>query len=198
MNNFNIDVILLNLIKMLTKRNILLDKNLNKNYKNLLGQKNEENIYNIKYDTSDNICYIMIINGKITSIKKIDGIDNFNSLSKNKHKIFIANIMSSKPYKQLIDTNTEIFFLNDLLIDVTEHELQPKFELLNEEQKKDLLENYDISIKNISKILLLDQISRYYNAKVGDIFRITRPSITAGNSITYRVVIDCSINYLFD
>ena len=198
MNNFNIDVILLNLIKMLTKRNILLDKNLNKNYKNLLGQKNEENIYNIKYDTSDNICYIMIINGKITSIKKIDGIDNFNSLSKNKHKIFIANIMSSKPYKQLIDTNTEIFFLNDLLIDVTEHELQPKFELLNEEQKKDLLENYDISIKNISKILLLDQISRYYNAKVGDIFRITRPSITAGNSITYRFVIDCSINYLFD
>ena len=45
-----IDKILLNVTKMLTERKVLLEKNINKNYENLLKQKNEERIFSIKSD----------------------------------------------------------------------------------------------------------------------------------------------------
>ena len=41
-------------------------------------------------------------------------------------------------------------------------------------------------------------MSRYYNAKVGDIFKIIRPSLTAGKNIFYRKVVLGNINQLFD
>ena len=50
-----IDKILLNLIKMLTERGVLLSKNLDKNYKDLLNQKTEERIFKISSDTNNSI-----------------------------------------------------------------------------------------------------------------------------------------------
>ena len=41
-------------------------------------------------------------------------------------------------------------------------------------------------------------MSRYYLAKLGDIFRIIRPSITAGKNIFYRRVVPGKIDQLFD
>ena len=40
-------------------------------------------------------------------------------------------------------------------------------------------------------------MSRYYNAKVGDIFKIVRAS-KSGNSIFYRRVINGSLDLIFD
>ena len=40
------------------------------------------------------------------------------------------------------------------------------------------------------KIHKSDPISKYYNAQVGDIFRITRPSENSGLTNTYRLVIN--------
>jgi len=41
----------------------------------------------------------------------------------------------------------------------------------------------------MKKILVNDPISKFYGAKVGDMFKIIRPSITAGKDIDYRIVI---------
>ena len=45
------------------------------------------------------------------------------------------------------------------------HELQPKFILLTDEEKKQFLEKNKWSEKNIPKIKTDDPITRYYNAK---------------------------------
>ena len=77
-----IDKILLNLTKMLTERKVLLLENLDKNYKELLKQKTEERIFQIKSDTGNEVYNIMIIYGKISTIKKVNGLDGFLASSK--------------------------------------------------------------------------------------------------------------------
>ena len=73
---------------------------------------------------------------------------------------------------------------------ILEHKYNPKYELLSEEQIKDLLEGLNITLNNLPKILVNDPICKLFNAKYNDVFKITRQSYTAGEIIFYRVVID--------
>ena len=68
-------------------------------------------------------------------------------------------------------------------------------ELANVPTKEELLSKF--SDLSLSHILLTDMMARYYNAKVGDIMRITRSSITSGKNIFYRKVINGTIDILF-
>ena len=53
----------------------------------------------------------------------------------------------------------------------------------------DILDKYQIkSIHKLPFILSNDPISKYYNAKKGNLFRIERNSVTSGKYITYRCV----------
>ena len=60
-----------------------------------------------------------------------------------------------------------------------------------------IVEN-NIETKFESKMLSTDAIARYYNAKVGDIFRIKRPSTFSGESFHYRLVVDSPISVIFE
>ena len=194
-----IDNILLNLTKMLTERGVLLAKNVDNNYKDLIKQKTEERVFKINSETSNDIYNIMIIYGKISTIKKVNGLDGFLAASKGQHRIFIGDNINQKAFKQFLELKrTEIFFDYELLMNIIEHELQPKFELLTNEEKEKKLADYDIDQKNMSRIFSMDPIARYYSAKPGDIFRIIRPSPFAGMSFHYRQVIDSSVKVLYD
>ena len=126
-----IDKILLNLTKMLTERKVLLSENLDKNFKELLKQKNEERIFQIKSENGNEIYNIMIIYGKISTIKKVNGLDGFLASSKGQNRIFIGDNITQKAFKQFLELKrTEVFFDHELLMNIMEHELQPKFELL--------------------------------------------------------------------
>ena len=83
----------------------------------------------------------------------------------------------------------ETFSENELVVDITEHELVPKHELLTTNDKNKLLETFSIKDIQLPKILSNDPISRYFGAKKGQVFKITRPSETAGTYISYRIVI---------
>jgi DNA-directed RNA polymerase subunit H (RpoH/RPB5) len=50
----------------------------------------------------------------------------------------------------------------------------------------------------VVKILLTDMMVRYYGAKIGDIFRIIRPSMTSGKNVFYRRVVNGSWDILFE
>ena len=194
-----IDKILLNLTKMLTERGVLLHKNLEKNYKDLMKQKTEERIFKITSDTSKDVYNIMVIYGKISTIKKINGLDGFLASSKGQHRIFIGDNITQKAFKQFLDLKrTEVFFDYELLMNIIEHELQPKFELLTDEEKEKKLVEYDVDIKNMSRMFSMDPVARYYAAKPGDIFRIIRPSPFAGMAFHYRQVIDSNVKVLYD
>ncbi len=95
--------------------------------------------------------------------------------------------------KQKFNTTEGIeidYFKEDrLLIDITEHELVPKHELLEPDEKRELLEIYNIKEDKLPRILLSDPISKYFGAKKGDVFKITRKSETTGKYVIYRLVV---------
>lgn len=85
--------------------------------------------------------------------------------------------------------NIEYFKRNELLIDKLEHVLVPKHEIISEEEKKELLKIYKIKDIHIPKIYSTDQIARYFGAKRGQVFKITRNTETSGETIYYRIVV---------
>ena len=75
-------------------------------------------------------------------------------------------------------------------IDIKRHVLVPKHVKLSEKEKTSLLEKYDISIKQLPKILKNDPAIKELNAKPGDITKVIRQSPTAGETVFYREVIN--------
>jgi len=70
------------------------------------------------------------------------------------------------------------------------HQLIPKHVKVSDKQKEDLLEEYDITLKELPKILRTDPAIQSSKAKPGDVIKITRKSLTAGETVFYRVVVD--------
>ncbi len=70
------------------------------------------------------------------------------------------------------------------------HILIPKHSKLSDAQKEKLLEKYNISIKELPRILKADPAIISLNAKPGDVIKIARDSPTAGEAVFYRVVVD--------
>jgi len=70
-----------------------------------------------------------------------------------------------------------------------EHVLSPKYEVLGEEEKKELLKRCRIKPYNLPKILSSDPAVKALNANIGDVLKVTRHSETAGESIYYRLVV---------
>ncbi|MDD5588339.1 MAG: DNA-directed RNA polymerase subunit H [Candidatus Nanoarchaeia archaeon] len=73
--------------------------------------------------------------------------------------------------------------------DITTHSLVPEHIKLTEEEKKQLLQSYNISIKQFPAISQDDAMAKKLNLKIGDVIKIVRKSPTLGQSTYYRVVI---------
>lgn len=70
------------------------------------------------------------------------------------------------------------------------HILIPKHSKVSDSQKEKLLEKYNISIKELPRILKTDSAISSLGVKPGDVIKITRKSQTAGEAIFYRVVVN--------
>ncbi|MFH1682844.1 MAG: DNA-directed RNA polymerase subunit H [Candidatus Woesearchaeota archaeon] len=70
------------------------------------------------------------------------------------------------------------------------HVLVPKHTKLSDAEAKKVLETYNISVKDLPKIVLEDSAIAALNVKVGDVIKISRKSKTAGESVYYRGVIN--------
>lgn len=76
------------------------------------------------------------------------------------------------------------------LILTMEHRLIPSHNKLNESEKKQLLEKYNLSLKDLPKIIKDDPALAKIQVKPGDVIKIERKSPTAGVSYYYRLVIE--------
>ena len=75
-------------------------------------------------------------------------------------------------------------------IDITKHYLVPKHVILSEEEKKELLEKYKVSLSDLPKIKISDPALKNLNVKPGDVVKIIRNNSWIGEEIYYRVIVE--------
>lgn len=73
--------------------------------------------------------------------------------------------------------------------DVAKHILVPKHSKLSERDLKELMEKYNLSLKELPKILASDPAIEDLSVKEGDVVKILRNSPTAGATVFYRRVV---------
>jgi len=186
--------VLTNIIKMLTARKLLNYDKIEDNIKKITETISDDQIYIIDLDQKiDNYdkYIIKLSQQQIKAIKKSYGIDDFLHTYKNKPKIIVVKDISTKASRSILNDykRTEIFTEEFLMINLIDHNIVPRHELLTEEETNIFFEKYNCKKKNMPKILIDDPVARYYNMKIGDICRIIRPSEKSGLTVSYRLVI---------
>lgn len=132
-------------------------------------------IYEIHYFNQFNGMNTSVIN---ETMKVKDGI----------HKIIIVDDVV---FSNLKENNkfVELFKTSELMLNLIDFKYCPKAIMLNEEEIKQVLKDYNVSKKQLPQFEKKDPLVRYYNGRKGDMFKIIRSSPVSGIAIAYRVVV---------
>ena len=86
-----------------------------------------------------------------------------------------------------------MLFLGDMLAEkefnVLTHDLVPEHIILKEDEIKEVLEKFNITVEQLPKILEKDPAIKEIDGEPGDVVKIIRESPTAGVSLYYRLVV---------
>eukprot|EP00994_Dinema_validum_P006959 NODE_5442_length_408_cov_21.888579_g4757_i0.p1 GENE.NODE_5442_length_408_cov_21.888579_g4757_i0~~NODE_5442_length_408_cov_21.888579_g4757_i0.p1 ORF type:complete len:87 (-),score=10.12 NODE_5442_length_408_cov_21.888579_g4757_i0:71-331(-) len=82
----------------------------------------------------------------------------------------------------------EQFAENELMVNITKHELVPQHVPLTDEEKRAFLKKHKLKEKDLPRIQPGDPVCCYFGMQKGQVFKIIRKSETAGTYITYRQV----------
>ncbi|KAI9754783.1 MAG: DNA-directed RNA polymerases II 24 kDa polypeptide (RNA polymerase II subunit 5) [Lichina confinis] len=83
----------------------------------------------------------------------------------------------------------ESFVEQDLVVNITQHELVPKHILLSQAEKEALLHRYRLRESQLPRIQATDPVARYLALRRSQVVKIIRRSETAGRYASYRVVL---------
>jgi DNA-directed RNA polymerase subunit H (RpoH/RPB5) len=186
------EIVLNNCLKMIERRNIKLDKD--NIFKTLKDELSDNKALNFTDKNNNNYQFIILFL-KISNISQLEEVLNVNV---NKYKFVFLQSVTKKVFQQITSTydNVEVFFIDELLEDIPSKVFIPKHTLLNDSDKTELLNNFKSS--ELAKIYEYDIMSRYYNAKPDDIFRIERFNLNSCTSIYYRVIIKSPVDIIFN
>lgn len=87
------------------------------------------------------------------------------------------------------ETKIECFIEQDLLVNITHHELVPKHVLLSREERQKLLQRYRLKDTQLPRIQLHDPVAKYLGLRRGQVVKIIRKSETAGRYASYRLCV---------
>lgn len=151
----------------------------------------------IKFEFLGEKYSLNILNTKISSILSKSPLDDYLTNNISERKLIIIKNPSKRVIKQIIKgyKNAEFFYFHELIDDIMKKLFIPKHILLTDDEIENLTEK--IKINELSKIFDTDPMSRYYNAKKNNVFKIIRPNLTSGESIFYRIVVPGNINNIY-
>ena len=75
-------------------------------------------------------------------------------------------------------------------VKITNHVFQPKHQILSKKEAEEVLKKYNTKPSQLPYILINDKGLEDLDVRPGDIIKITRTSITAGESVYYRYVVE--------
>lgn len=191
----------LNILEILKERGYKIDDDSILSF-DIFSKKYEEIehfVYTYKHKSiKDNEIYLSILKeSKITKKEMLNKIQNITDETHYNNFLFLTTnsqvLNYVKELKQKFNIDVQFFTIDNLQMNILKHELQPKFILLSDEERAKILEKYDEN--NIPKIKLNDPITRYYNAKPSQIFKIIRKNMvkrnkTSSQGIYYRIVVE--------
>lgn len=184
--------VLTNTIKMFTERQLLDVNKLDDNIKKVIAMSSDDYLYPIDLNSGKK-CIIKIFNQKITGISKQSGISDFLNKYRDTQKLIVVKSITTKASQHVKNNypNTEVFLENELMINLIDYVLVPKYEVLdrNSDNYKTFYDQYQCKKRQIPKLLVTDPMARYYNLKKNDIVRIIMPSENTGLAPLYRLVI---------
>lgn len=104
--------------------------------------------------------------------------------------VIIRNCPNSTLYRiARMYKNVQLFWIQHLIVNITHHHLNPKFERVPESEVEAILKQFRLSSKFQLPIILKDDpISRYYAYTSGTVCRVFRDSATGGEFVSYRCV----------
>jgi DNA-directed RNA polymerase subunit H (RpoH/RPB5) len=193
-----------NLIKILHNRDLINAESMEKIIKKIIKDDNDDQEYMIELDNDSNYnttiknkkIYIKIFDYKITSVNKNSPIGEFISKYDTEYKILIVQDINQKSENiiESYDTQTEVFKINHLMINIVEHVLVPKHIVLSKEETDNVLQAYRAKKRDMMIIRTTDPVAKYYNMKPGDIVKIIRPSVMTVENTAYRLVVKSKDN----
>lgn len=135
---------------------------------------------------------VFFLGGKI-GVREIQAChDKMRPLAVSRAIIVIGDAITAiakKTVAALEGVDIELFFKDELVINITKHTLVPRHEALTPDEKAALLVRYKLKETQLPRINTTDPVSRFLGLKAGAVVRITRKSETAGRYITYRLVV---------
>ena len=155
------------------------------------GYKMEQKGEELVGKTEDEKIIVKVITGE-----KSIGVGIIRALLKRAEKEKVTEIhlvsdsgLTPQAKKMVAEEGIRYLSIKNVLIDLNEHLLVPKHEILSEEERARVLEELQIEPSQLPKLRRTDPIIKLMNGKPGDIVRIQRRSQTAGTPIYYRLII---------
>jgi len=112
--------------------------------------------------------------------------DDLIIISKDKTNLTIRDLVEQLFIKDKKFVN--IYNLHDYLFNMLEHEMQPSFRILSNEEKQQIMKRYNITKdKEFPDISRFDPVSQAIGVRPGELIEIIRSSPTAVNSLYYRI-----------
>ncbi|XP_038903402.1 DNA-directed RNA polymerase V subunit 5A [Benincasa hispida] len=130
-----------------------------------------------------------------TGAVKVNAIRNIAGQIANKDSLhglilIVQNQITNQAMKavELFSFKVEIFQITDLLVNITKHALKPNHQVLSEEEKQKLLQQYSIEEKQLPRMLRMDAVARYYGLEKGQVVKVTYDGDMTRSHVTYRCV----------
>jgi DNA-directed RNA polymerase subunit H (RpoH/RPB5) len=112
--------------------------------------------------------------------------DDLIIISKDKTNLTIRDLVEQLLIKDKKFVN--IYNLHDYLFNILDHEMQPTFRILSDDEKQQVMKRYNITKdKEFPDISRFDPVSQAIGVRPHELIEIIRSSPTAVNSLYYRI-----------